>query len=249
MIRGVRGLFLVGCLCLVCVWILLLKVPLFHVQNIYFLGNNFVETKKLARYVDSLQPLSWVSVRWGSVSRQILSEFPPLASIETSGKFPESIQFYFSEKEPWLVFYVEQDIVVIASDGSILSQGEEMPLTDGEVVVRGVPSSFFSERGLNQVFLKTLSNIVDSLESHFPFDNLQIILDGLYLEESGYQMLSWTLIKDDSIEIWMGDLLDLSNRFKALTQFFSVLSPPEEAKIDYIDMRVPTKLIIGYEAS
>lgn len=223
--------------------------PFFHVQLIQQSGNQFVTSAQLTASLEALKPISWLSARWGGVSRPIMNQFKSVQSVSVSGQFPHQLSVTLLEKSPWLAFYVEQDVWVVASDGTVLSRGGDMPMLDDAdlLVVYGVPGSFFSDQGLNAPFLETMKTIVQSVRTYFPYPNLQVRLEGLYLGESGYQMASWNLIKDDDIRIVMETLDDLPQRFQALTHYFSSLTPTQETAIDYIDMRVPTKIIIGYD--
>lgn len=228
---------------------LLFKHYVFPMQQVRISGHNFQEESALRTYLEKERGDSLLWLRW-RLPKKLTAQFPKIAYVKLSISWPDTLTVTVIEKEPWLAFLGDQGSVVIAKDGTVLSDGAHqvsLPEKGNLLIIRGLPDALFAQTKLSETVLKKLRTIVDRVKYHFPDAAMQMDCTGVDFASEFEGLDDVILVKDDQIPIRLGSLVGLEEKLVLLKTFFWHYNKEEEPKpIEYIDLRAKGKIIVKY---
>jgi cell division septal protein FtsQ len=244
---GVMLLLMVGLL-FGCYFVM--KYQLFSLKTVVIRDTNFQEKEPLMAAMSSKkgQNILWLS--WVTGSHFLTKQFPKLESIRLSVNLPDTLTLRVKEKQPWLAFLGEKGSIVIAKDGTVLSDGSQpihLPEKGNLLIIRGLPQALFDHEQLSDVVLFKLRTIVDKVRYHFPDAALQMDCTNLDFSSEFEGLDDIVLIRDDTLPVKLGSLVNLEEKLGLLKKFFWYYSKEENPKpLEYIDLRAKGKVIVKY---
>lgn len=224
--------------CLAC----LLLSPVFYVDDIRVEGAQFIAEQDIQRYT---QPFSGKNVflTWFfyDVKSFLANHLEVIQSSKYHYKWPNHLSVSIVEKQPWVSFLVEGKSVLVAGDGTLLSDGSrELSLGFSEDVwiISGFPGSYFLDPKMPGDLIEHIHRVVDAITQHYQQASLQLAYRG---DDN------WALIQDDTLPIIIGSLDHLDEKFQALQSFFVYYEGLARKKpLSGIDLRIPSKLFVTY---
>lgn len=183
----------------------------------------------------------------GILKNRLLDEFPTLNNVNITWSFPSKLTLDFTEKAPYFSFIVPSKSILVSQDGTILEKGNgnsEIENFDGVVMVRGITEASFSGTTVPSVIISNIDYIISAIRQYFP--NLVFQLEFEQMKVTPIVLLgNLTLLKDDTLPIKIGPLEKLDEKFMNLHYYFKS-NAQKNRDIDYIDLRVPKKVIVKY---
>ena len=226
------------------------KYSVFPLKKVVIRNHNFQEDSPLIAEVSRHKGESLIWLRWVTGSDFILKKFPKIEKAEMDITFPATLTIRITEKEPWLAFLGETGSVVIAKDGTVLSDGSEdvlLPEKSNLLIIQGLPPSLFDHDQLSDVVLAKLRTIVDKVRYHFPDAALQLDCTGLDFSSEFEGLDDVVLLRDDTLPVRLGSLVDLEEKLVLLKKFFWYYSKEIDPQpLEYIDLRAKGKVIVKY---
>lgn len=226
------------------------KYTLFPLKKVVVRDTYFQENTPIITEISRYKGENILWLRWITGGDFILQKFPKVAEVQMSLTLLGTLTVKITEKEPWLAFSGENGSVVIAKDGTILSDGsEEIPLPEkGNVlIIRGLPPALFENDHLSEVVLIKLRTIVDKVRYHFPDAALQLDCTGLDFSSEFEGLDDVILLRDDTLPVRLGALVDLEEKLVLLKKFFWYYGKEIDPQpLEYIDMRAKGKIIVKY---
>jgi len=227
-----------------------MKYQFFSLKTIVIRDANFQEKEPLMAAVSLKKGQNILWLRWITGSRFLTKEFPKLEDIQLSVDLPDTLTLTVKEKKPWLAFLGENGSIVIAKDGTVLSDGSQqvrLPEKGNLLIIRGLPQSLFDNEHLSDVVLFKLRTIVDKVRYHFPDAALQMDCSKLDFASEFEGLDDIVLIRDDTLPVKLGSLVDLEEKLSLLKKFFWYYGKEEDPKpLEYIDLRAKGKVIVKY---
>lgn len=220
----------------------LLWSPLFYVDDVQVEGNHYVSDQKIQHFTKPFKGKNVFLIRFVyDVRAFLMDHLTVIQSSEYEYEWPNKLIVKLKEKDPWVIFLVEGKSVLVASDGTLLSDGSR-ELSEGfshDVwIIRGFPKSYFLDPIMPGDLISHIQKVIHAIQSHYGNRSLQ-------LEFRGEN--DWALIQDDILPIEIGSLEDLDQKFRALHSFFVYYEELERKKsLSSIDLRVPGKLFVTY---
>lgn len=213
-------------------------------------GNQFVTQDEIRQVAGGFQGKNAVVLSaLGILDRRLLARLPKIESVDSDYKWPHAIQLTIIEKKPWVVFKSDKD-VLISSDGMVLARlaPDHLVQLPSEVVfVRGLNPIYISGNNANPYVLNLLTPLVKGIRQYFPDQVFNLELTGLIVASNGASFEEVVLYKDAVMPIWIGAEYQFLVKLSALRQFLWYIGTEESASpIQYIDLRVPDKVIVGY---
>jgi cell division septal protein FtsQ len=226
------------------------KYHLFVLKNVVIRENHFQDTAPILALLSQHKGENVLWLRWVTGEDLILKKFPKIDSVRLTVTLPYTLNVILTEKEPWLVFVGETGNIVIAKDGTILSDGSQdtaLPEKGNLLIIRGLPASLFDNAQLSEVVLAKLRIIVDKIRYHFPDAALQLDCTGLDFASEFEGLDDIVLLRDDTLPVRLGSLVQLEEKLILLKKFFwhysKEIDPPP---LEYIDLRAKGKVIVKY---
>jgi hypothetical protein len=226
------------------------KYSMFPLKKVVIRDNNFQEDAPLMAEVSRHKGENVMWLRWITGSDFILKKFPKIEKVDMDITFPATLTLHITEKEPWLAFLGETGSVVIAKDGTLLSDGAtdgRLPEKGNLLIIRGLPPALFDHDQLSDVVLAKLRTIVDKVRYHFPDAALQLDCTGLDFSSEFEGLDDLVLLRDDTLPVRLGSLVDLEEKLVLLKKFFWYYGKEIDPKpLEYIDLRAKGKVIVKY---
>ena len=220
-------------------------------------GNSFVSHEEIVALLSPYQSRNALALSaFGIVNRRLEKANHKIESVTTDYKWPTGLRVTIKEKKPWVTFSTQDKSVTVAEDGTILSRGQyvaEDEFSKNGLIIRNISPSYISSKSINPYLINNLTPIVRLIRTFFPDQSLQLELRGLTLSESGCVFNEVVIVKDDTIPIYMGTDSHLQEKLERLQQYLrhydEVEAQAEQPRsIQYIDVRVPNKIIVNYGA-
>jgi len=220
----------------------LLSRPAFRVSHLAFEGNRFLSEKSLhALYqYDIGEPAVWVYLRH-RLFRNPVDHLPQVARSQVRYKWPSTIRIVVYEKKPWLSVVTKKGLVFLSKDGVVLNPNNaqiSIENFDSLLILKGIPDSEFHNGKLVQGTFDHLVDLYGQLGIYFPSERIQVAMT---------QRNHYVLYRDDVLPIWIGPLDALDMKIKNLHQFFSYMHRHPGKAIQYIDLRVPNRVVVKYQ--
>lgn len=213
-------------------------------------GNRYVTRPALAR---ALAPYAHrnalVLSGLGVISRDLERQLPQIQSVDTDFKWPHAIVVTITEKKPWIGIQSPKGGFVLSDDGTVLRKDPDGNFWEaGLIVVDDVPELFVTPRGVHPYLLNNLRPIVTTIRRYFPIEPIELELVGLYLAPTHCSFDALTMTFQHGVRVQVGPDQDMAQKVSDLWQYLSVVpnQPSENRQIDYIDLRVPGKVIVRY---
>jgi cell division septal protein FtsQ len=235
---------------LLCSVYFVMRYQFFPLNTIVIRDTNFQEKDSLLAEMSLKKGQNVLWLRWVTGSHFLVKQFPKIEAISLSVSLPDTLTLSVQEKKPWLVFLGEHGSIVIAKDGSVLSDGSQdvrLPEKGNLLIIRGLPQSLFEHEQLSEVVLFKLRTIVDKVRYHFPDAALQMDCTNLDFASEFEGLDDIVLIKDDTLPVRLGSLVDLEDKLVLLKKFFWYYGKEVDPKpLEYIDLRAKGKVIVKY---
>jgi hypothetical protein len=208
-------------------------------KNITYSNRVFTSTDNLDAVTQSFKNRSLLYSRF-RLPFLFSKQIPKLNKVTFKLKWPDSLAVTLYEKPPWLTFLVDSNTVIISRDGTIMSRGlESIENIDQLTIIRGIEPSYFQSDTLHLDALETIVILIDTLTKILPDLEYQV-------EKNNGD--DWTLLKDDILPIYIGNLDRLEEKCILLNSFLKHYSNQTRKKaINYIDLRVRSKCIVNYD--
>lgn len=224
-----------------------LGVLMFHpscrIQKFDFNHTDFIAQNDLEKMVSPLRGKNVLSVVLSVyLKSRYQHPFPQVEAMHYRITFPGHLSVKIIEKKPWIAFVTNEEVFLYSKDGVLLNAGSDVMANPNQVVIiRGIPPATYEDgQALEPHFLEEMIHMIDNIQHYLPNSNLQI--DFL---ATGHV----TLLKDDVLPIKLGEMIDIDKKFKNLADFFNYYKTLEEPKtIQYIDLRLPDKVIVRYDS-
>jgi hypothetical protein len=227
-----------------------MKYQFFSLKTVVIRDANFQEKEPLMAAISLKKGQNILWLRWITGIRFLTKEFPKLERLRMSVTLPDKLTLTVTEKKPWLVFLGENGSIVIAKDGTVLSDGSQnvrLPEKGNLLIIRGLPQSLFDNAQLSDVVLFKLRTIVDKVRYHFPDAALQMDCTNLDFASEFEGLDDIVLIRDDTLPVRLGSLVNLEEKLILLKQFFWYYNKEDTPKpLEYIDLRAKGKVIVRY---
>lgn len=228
-----------------------MKYQFFSLKTVLIRNTNFQEYDPLMAALSAKKGQNVLWLRWVTGSRWLTKQFPKLAGMDMSVTLPDKLTVAVYEKTPWLVFLGDKGRIVIAKDGTVLSNGAQsvrLPEKGNLLIIRGLPQTLFDHAQLSDVVLVKLRTIVDKVRYHFPDAAFQMDCTGLDFASEFEGLDDVVLLRDDRLPVRLGSLVNLEEKLVLLKQFFWYYGKLADPKpISYIDLRAKGKVIVRYE--
>ena len=170
----------------------------------------------------------------------LMGAFPMIHTVEVNYHWPNQLTATIAEKKPWVCFYKTKESVLIASDGTVLTRHQDIPLTQSEdvIIIKGFVDTFFTNNALNITMLNHIKEVITSIKTNIQDKDLQLeVLD------NG----QWVLLRNDTLPIYLGELTDLPQKFTLLNHFNAHYKTTSQKPLAYLDLRVPNRVFVAYE--
>lgn len=220
----------------------LLWSPVFYVQQVQVEGQHYISDNDIQHYTQPFQGKNVFLVRFVyDIKSFLMDHITVIKSASYHYAWPNKLSVKIQEKEPWIIFLVDGKSVLVAEDGTLLSDGSR-ELSEGfshDVwIVRGFPKSYFLDPIMPGDLIAHIRKVVTSIEAHYENPSLQLE----FRSDN-----DWALIQDDMLPIEIGSLDGLDQKFRALHSFFVYYEEKKRKKpLASIDLRVPGKLFVTY---
>lgn len=227
-------------------WLYIRTMPL---QNIQILGLQYTPSSEVESVLRPLYGRNALMVSvLGVANRRILSNLNKIETVSSDFHWPNGVTMRVTEKKPWLGFLGPEQTVVIAHDGTLLTNGDVLPQDPQLMLVRGVTLEAVSnQKKVSPSLLQTLRAITIPIRRVFPRDECQIDITGLMLGPNGVTYQDVVLIKNDTLPIYLGTEEALPKKLRQLTAFFSYrATQPTPNAIAYIDVRLANRIVVKY---
>jgi cell division septal protein FtsQ len=220
----------------------LLWSPLFYVDSVRVEGNHYASQDEINYYTAPFNGKNVFLVRFVyDVKTFLTNHLVEIQSADYHYAWPNKLTIKIIEKEPWISFLVDGKSVLVAKDGTLLSDGSRELTADFSAdvwIVRGFPNSYFLDPKMPGDLISHIRKVITSIQAHYEHPSLQLDFRG---EDD------WALIQDDMLPIEIGSLEDLDQKFRALHSFFVYYDSLKRKKtLASIDLRVPGKLFVTY---
>lgn len=257
MIRKWRALIIASCLLLVtlaaCGWgVYRYTVGL---RTLAIKGNRYVTQDDIRKIAGHYHGRNAVLVSlFGQLNRDIVARIPKVRAVRSDYKWPYAIELTIVEKPSWVRLKCGHTLITVAADGSVLDREENESdefSKSALITVRDLPPTIIYGTACNPLVLRVLSPIISSIRDVFPDHDLQLELKGMILTSRDCSFDEIILLKDHSIPIYLGNESNLTKKLGYLQQFiWYVNDQPTDSEagksIQYIDLRVDGKVLVGY---
>lgn len=227
-------------------WVYTHTMPL---QNTLITGLTYTPSSEVAAVLQPLYGRNALMVSvLGVANRRVLSQLNKIQTVSSDFHWPNGMTVTVTEKKPWLGFLGPDQTVVIAHDGTLLTNGDVLPQDPQLILVRGVTLEAVSnQKKMSPHLLETLRAITIPIRRVFPRDECQIDITGLIVGPNGVTYQEVILIKNDTLPIYLGSEDDLPQKLRQLTAYFAYrASQPTPNAIDYIDVRLANRIVVKY---
>ncbi len=215
-------------------------------------GTHYVKRGDISRAVTPYYHRNAVMVSGlGILSDGLVNRLPQIQSVETDFQWPHAVRVTVTEKRPWIGIKTPSESIVLAQDGTVLRRDPSGRFSEGGlIVIQNVPGLFVSPRGVHPYLLNNLRPIVSTLRRYFPIEPIHLTLNGLYLAPTHCSFDFLTITLQDGTPVQVGPDQDVEKKISGLWHFLSVVpkQSSENRRIEYIDLRVPGKVIVRYGA-
>ena len=217
----------------------LLNHPAFRIKTFYCEGQNFIPSDTITKHTLPYRNFNLFYVRYISdLKSDLKNAYPQIEKVKFKFKFPDGLTLHIIEKKPWVSFLVTDKTLWISQDGTVLNEGNNSPtLTniDTLLIIRGLGPEFFTRRHINEKLFLNIKNTIGTIHHYFPNnENLQLEFKHEELE----------LLKNDTMRIKLGSFDKLETKVKMLATFLASVPSENQQHIQYIDLRIPPKVIV-----
>jgi len=218
--------------------VLLFSLPLFSLTAVHVNELSYLSEPALAKRLDSFKGknMFWLLVSRG-IQKQ-LGDYQQISTLQLQLRLPNQLQLHIQEKDAWLSCMSEGKTTLIAEDGSILSKGGDHSLENPKqlMVVKGIAQHYFTDDSISPSLLAHLKRLDSLARQYFPSVSL-------LLEQESFH--SWQLILFDHLQVKLGTLDGLDDKFERLSIFLNMLDEEKYSTISYIDLRLDDKLLVS----
>jgi len=218
-------------------------------QNCRIVGLQYTPSSEVEGVLRPLYGRNALMVSMGGMAnRRVLSQLNKIETVSSDFHWPNGMTVTVTEKKPWLGFLGPEQTVVIAHDGTLLTNGDVLPQDPQLILVRGVNIDAVSiQKKVSPHLLQTLRAITLPIRKVFPRDECQIDITGLMMGPNGVTYQEVVLIKNDTLPIYLGNEDDLPQKLRQLTAYFSYrATQPTPNAIAYIDVRLANRIVVKY---
>ena len=216
----------------------------------YLFFITFISLSMLLYVFQTWPSLTWSNVTltlFGTLKKHLKNTFPELQDIKIKWKYPQTLQLQVIEKAPRYSFIINKHRILVAKDGTVLEKGgHNTILEDGShiIIVKGIESSFLKHTLVNKTIINMIDEIVSEIETKHPQMIFQLDFDQFKIKNN-FITTELTVLKDDTLPIKVGQIEKLAEKFEML-HYFLKSNLHKESPIDYIDLRVPKRVIVKY---
>lgn len=228
----------------------LLIHPAFRIKTITTEGQNFIPSNAIIKRSSGYYNVNLFSTRYFSgLSSDLKATFPQIEKVKFKFHFPDGLVIRIIEKEPWTSFFVGDQTLWISEDGTVLNEGNNSPTSlsniDKLLIIRGLGPEFFTGKRLNAKLLPNIQTTFVTIHQYFPNNtNLQLEFKQPILINGTTQFEELELLKDDTMRIKLGSFDKLETKVQMLSVFLNSIPREEQEHIQYIDLRIPPKVIV-----
>jgi cell division septal protein FtsQ len=244
-LRVVIKRILIG-VCVVSVSIGTLLLPFFKVTHITVSGTQLLPASLIKAATSQWEGLSFFSLYFRPHYQQNLKkQFPEIEHCAIQFIFPNTLQCHITEKAPWVTLLIEGKSVLISEDGTILSHyqltHQLVPLDfEKMLIIRGISQNEFNNTHQNSLWLTDIRPLVTLIQTE---------LSPYVIQLEKNKNNEWILLKDDTFPFLLGQSTAVMASLRQLSHVITHLDQFKRPRktIHYIDLRVPPKIIVGYE--
>ena len=170
------------------------------------------------------------------------NEFKSADEVMFRYHFPDHIEVTIVEKAPRFLFISEYTNKLVTDDGVVLNptrQDVDLPDPDQVMIIHGMPSQALGVETLSESYLDQIQRVKANLDRYPKLGQIQFELKVAN---------QYILYMQDTLPIKLGTLTDIDEKFYNLSTFLSYYEPLQSKKtINYIDLRVPDRVVVGYD--
>lgn len=233
----------IGCMILIGIgFILFLRSTTFQIQQLHYQGNRFVSQKSLDIYFTPLvkKNILFGAMRFSSYKKKCIKQYAQISSIDFSMKFPNYFWIIIKEKQPAFLLITPDSQYFIANDGTLLNTDSSVGSVDNPdkiIIIKGLGLQLSDKTHIHPHLLKTILAVVLPLKKYLLEKNIQVEF------KTNQEVV---LLKDDLLPIKIGTTDALEQKFKNLKNFLKYVQIDPENPIQFIDLRLPNKVIVKY---
>lgn len=220
------------------VWIAFFS-PYFRLQSVSIEPTLYISPHELQTIFGPLENrslfLAWIQTHvHASWSRPL----PAIKDVSYHFTLPNHCQISITEQSPQFLFLNQDQSLFIASDGAILNpmrsdvQAEQ---PDQLTIIHGIPNTQFNAPYLTADFLDQISQLRTNLNRYQVLGTLQLEFN---------QFGQYVLYLNDTLPIKLGDLTHIDRKFNNLSSFLTAI---QNRPMNYIDLRIPDRVIVNYD--
>lgn len=218
--------------------------PYFCIETIEFKNNHYVPTWVLDKLFEPLKGQNILTVLSSSLFKnQWLTLLKPVRSLHFRYELPHKVIITVKEKTPWASFMVNNKLLLIASDGSIINfWGNQSDVANPEkiMIMHGLPIDLFRAQVISQDLLNKTKLIYEKLYRHIQSSSIQIVF-------SSPDELK--LLYNDTLPVQIGRLENLEEKVMEMQCFLKYVEENKPSdNVVSMDLRIPTKIVVKYEA-
>ncbi len=247
--------------------------PRLHFKKLTILDAHYVHQNQIEMACSPLLGKNIVELSLSRKTKQhFLQLFPEILDLHIAFQFPSTLILKLKEKKPVMLCISDTEKVEVSFDGTLLAHHPLQPSpvlainpsanatenvktalvpTDNFLSslpkIEGLTPYTFKTKRLHPIITTKLNTLLAELAATLPKERLVIRLEHMWTCAS---MASdeLTLVKSSDIPIKMGTLDTFHTQCQSLAVFLTdPVSQDSSKPIHYIDMRIPDKIIVGYE--
>ena len=220
---------------------LFVMIPFLRIKTVSFSDTHYLHKEQLTPLFSPLKGKHMLALMVSnSFFSAIQLQYPFIDRIETAFEFPSHLKIQLVEKKPFYTFVTEESSFFTSKEGIVLNRYIENVHTDNIsslVIVKGIPKSHFNQLKVSSDIMNQLDAIVRNMLLYFPNQSLQVEFGSPF---------DLTIYMNDQIEIKLGTMAYLDIKFTHLNQFL-VYYKGELSALNYIDLRVEDRIVVGME--
>lgn len=213
----------------------LIYSPALEIKNFNVKGNKFLRTDELVSNISKYKNKNILFINADKLKDSLLNEEIYIKDIKINKIYPNELEIIIKERKPLAKIVNDNKTIVFDNKGYILEK-EKNNIKAKVPLLKGVGYSFSKNR---IVFTPSFEKLVQELEE-LQFSLIKELNLIQYRQLQNDKSKVELLIMNNNIKVKLGELEDLSKKFKILEAAILDIKN-NNLKIDYINLQYPEK--------
>ena len=210
------------------------------IKKINIKNHNYINKNSILSITNSLKNKHISSILFtNSITKQLKKKLPQIENISYKIVWPSTLNITIHEKKEWGIFIQSTKDVIVAMDGTILNNihpNYHIQKMDQLIIIKGLPDTIFKKENLPKKIVHSIQDIRNKIES---------FQKNIPIQYQFNKINELSIIYNDEVTIKLGKLEHIEKKFTLLNQFLKINTTPL-TRINYIDLRIPSKVVINY---